>query len=147
MKLHQLSIFLENRPGTLNLPCKALADAGINLLALTLADTQEFGILRIMVKDWQKAQAVLVDDGFVVKLTEVVAIDVPQKSGGLQRVLEVLDHAKQSVEYMYAFAGSNHGQSAALVFRFVDPDAAIAALAKAGINAIAPAKLFDRMDA
>jgi len=146
MKLHQLSLFLENRPGTLKLPCKVLADAGINMLALTVADTQEFGILRIIVKDWQKAQTVLKDDGFVVKVTEVVAIDVPQKPGGLD-VLEVLDQAGQAIEYMYAFAGSKQGQHAALVFRFADPDAAIAALSRGGISAVAPAQLFERMGA
>ncbi len=147
MKLHQLSLFLENRPGTIKLPCKVLADAGLNMLALTLADTQEFGILRLIVKDWQKAEQTLRAAGFIVKVTEVVAIDVPQKPGGLVNVLEVLDRAGQAIEYMYAFAGTAPEGHAALVFRFTDPDAAIDALAATGINAIAAAELFERMGA
>jgi hypothetical protein len=147
MQLHQLSLFLENRPGTIKQPCKVLADAGINMLALTLADTSEFGILRIIVKDWQKAEQTLKSAGFVVKTTEVVAIDVPQKPGGLLSVLEVLDRAGQAIEYMYAFAGTAPQGHAALVFRFSNPDGAIQALAKGGINAIAAAELFERMGA
>lgn len=147
MTLHQLSIFIENHPGALRLPCKVLADAGINMLALTLADTQEFGILRLIVKDWPRAEQTLRDAGFIVKVTEVVAIDVPQRPGGLLQVLDVLDRAKQAIEYMYAFAGAGLDGHAALVFRFADPDAAIAALTSSGINAIAPAELFDRLSA
>jgi len=147
MKLHQLSIFLENRPGTLKRPCRALADAGINMLALTLADSQEFGILRILAKDWQRALDVLQAQGFLVKVTEVVAIDVPQRPGGLYAVLDILDAANQSIEYMYAFAGTAKGQNAALVFRFEDPDAALPVLAQHGLNPVAPAEIFERMNA
>lgn len=148
MKLHQLSLFLENRPGTLRLPCKVLADAGINMMALTLADTQEFGILRVIVKDWQRAERALRDAGLLVKITQVVAIDVPQEPGGLLRVLEILDRAGQPIEYMYAFApGIEQAGHAALIFRFNDADAAIEALAAQGINAVAPAELFARLEA
>jgi hypothetical protein len=147
MKIHQLSIFLENRPGTLKQPCKVLAEAGINMIALTLADTQEFGILRIITKDWAKAEGTLKTAGFAVKVTEVVAIDVPQRPGGLFDVLEILDRANQGIEYMYAFAGTARGANAALVFRFADADAATAALAKSGINAVAPAEVFERLGA
>jgi hypothetical protein len=148
MKLHQLSLFLENQPGALKIPCEVLAHAGINLLALTLADTQEFGILRIIVKDWEKARKTLTDAGLLVKVTEVVAIDVPQEPGGLLRVLEILDRARQAIEYMYAFApGAEQGGHAALVFRFSDPDAAIKALSQSGISAVAAAELFERMNA
>jgi hypothetical protein len=148
MKLHQLSLFLENHPGALKIPCAVLAEAGINMLALTLADTQEFGILRIIVKDWEKAREALTDAGLLVKVTEVVAIDVPQQPGGLLSALETLERADQAIEYMYAFApGVQHGVHAALVFRFTDPEAAIAALSQAGFNAVAPAELFERMNA
>lgn len=146
MKIQQLSLFAENRPGSLRKPCKILADAGIDLLSLTIADTEEFGILRLIVADWQRAQQVLAAAGVVVKTTEVVAIQVPQRPGGLLAVLDALEAASQSIEYMYAFAGmctdrQVSGQ-AVLVFRFSDPDGAIAALAKAGIPAIAPAELL-----
>lgn len=146
MKIQQLSLFAENRPGSLRKPCKILADAGIDLLSLTVADTEEFGILRMIVSDPKRAQQVLTDAGVVVKTTEVVAIQVPQKPGGLLVVLDALDAANQSIEYMYAFAGMCAGRQksdqAVLVFRFSNSDAAIAALAKAGIPAIAPAQLL-----
>jgi hypothetical protein len=147
MKIHQLSLFLENRPGTLRQPCKVLADAGVDLLSLTLADTSEFGILRLLVADWEGAAQILRKAGFIVKITEVVAIEVPQRPGGLLAVLVALDDAHQSIEYMYAFAGPAAAGRAVLVFRFTDPDAAIAALAQYDINAIAPADLFgQRLD-
>lgn len=147
MKIHQLSLFVENRPGSLRRPCKILADAGIDLLSLTVADTEEFGILRLIVSDWQRAQQVLTAAGVMMKTTEVVAIQVPQKPGGLLVVLDAIDAAGQTIEYMYAFAGmcrgtQAHNGQAILVFRFAQPDAAIAALAKAGLPAIAPADLL-----
>lgn len=146
MKIHQLSLFVENRPGALRRPCKILADAGIDLLSLTIADTEEFGILRMIVSDWQRAQQVLSAASVMVKTTEVVAIQVPQKPGGLLVVLDAIDAAGLTIEYMYAFAGMCRGPQAngqaILVFRFAQPDAAIAALAKAGIPAIAPADLL-----
>ena len=147
MKLHQLSLFLTNRAGTLKFPCKVLADAGINMLALTLADTKDFGILRMIVKDWAHAKKVLEDAGQVVKVTEVVALDVPHKPGGLAAVLDVLEQSKQGIEYLYAFGGGGPQTSAAMVFCFEDPDAAIAALELHGISAVAPATIFARMDA
>ena len=147
MKIQQLNLFLENRPGTLRAPCKVLADAGIDLLSLTVADTEAFGILRLIVPDWRRAAQILTDAGFVVKVTEVVALEVPQRPGGLLAVLEALDGAHQAIEYMYAFAGTAAAGRAVLVFRFADPDAAIAALAHHGINAIAPAKLFGQSSA
>jgi hypothetical protein len=147
MKLHQLSLFLENRAGTLVQPCDALAAAGINLLALTLADTAEFGILRLVVKDWSRAKSVLEGAGFLVTVTEVVALEVPHEPRGLARVLDVLNQAKQTIEYMYAFGGALNPHSAVLVFRFANTDQAIASLASKGINAIAPAELFDRLNA
>ncbi len=147
MKIHQLSLFVENQPGTLCAPCRTLAAAGIDLLSLTVADTEAFGILRVIVPDWQRAQTVLQAAGFLVKVTEVVALEVAQRPGGLLAVLDALDAANQAIEYMYAFAhaggtGGDARSRAVLVFRFADPDAAIAALGRQGINAIAPADLF-----
>ena len=86
MKITQLSIFVENKPGRLTAPCRALADAGINIRALSLADTQRYGILRMIVSDPGTAQKVLDQAGFMVKATEVVAVEVPDRPGGLAQV-------------------------------------------------------------
>jgi len=133
MKIQQLSVFVENKPGHLAAPCVALADAGINLLTLSLADTRQFGILRLIVRDWQRAREVLTKAGFAVTVTEVLAIEVPDRPGGLAEILKVMERAKVNVEYMYAFT-ANMGDRAVLVFRFEDPDAAMATLAQAGVN-------------
>ena len=95
MKLTQLSVFLENKPGQISLPCKALAKAEINILTLSLSDTQQFGILRLIVRDWQQGQTVLEQAGCVVNVTEVVAIEVADRPGGLAELLE-LSSAKGS---------------------------------------------------
>jgi hypothetical protein len=116
-----------------------LADAGVNLATLSLADTQQYGILRLIIADWQRAKAVLESAGFVVKMTEVLAIEVPDRPGGLADVLRVIEQAKINVEYMYAFA-EKRGDKAVLVFRFEDPDAAIRALEHSEVN------LVDRVD-
>jgi hypothetical protein len=141
MKLRQLSVFLENRPGQIKIPCKALADAGVNILAMSLADTEQFGILRFIVKDPGKARDVLAKAGCVVKETEVLAVEVADKPGGLLRLLDVFEKANMTIEYMYAFNANRPGGKAALAFRFDDPDAAVKALQAAGINAIANIEL------
>ena len=136
MKLHQLSLFLENRPGQVKIPCKVLAEAGINILAMSLADTEQFGILRIIVREWQKAKEVLEKAGSVVKVTEVLAIEVEDKPGGLLRLLEIFERANLTIEYMYAFTSGLPGRKAALVFRFEDPEAVTKVLQDNGVNAI-----------
>ncbi len=119
MKLHQLSLFLENKPQQIRMPAKWLGDAGIDILTLSLADTQQFGILRLVVDDWAKAKAVLEKAGCVVKVTEVVAIEVPDQPGGLGRVLECIEKADLNIEYMYSCT-FHLGDRAVLVFRFED---------------------------
>jgi hypothetical protein len=141
MKTKQLSLFLENKPGHLNAICKALAQADINIATLSLADTQQFGILRLIVEKWQTAAEILERAGFVVNVTEVVAVEVDDKPGGLAAILETLDRNKLNIEYMYAFTG-RRGDKAVLVFRFDDPDAAVKRLAEAGINLLASVSLF-----
>ncbi|MEN6625587.1 MAG: ACT domain-containing protein [Candidatus Sumerlaeia bacterium] len=135
MKLHQLSVFLENRAGKLRMPCRILAEAGVDIKTLTLADTQQFGILRLIVNDWQKAKGALESGGFIVNDTEVVAIEVPDRPGGLDSILAVIEDAGTNVEYMYAFTFGRDGQ-AVLIFRFEDTDVAVAALRAHGINII-----------
>jgi hypothetical protein len=146
MKLHQLSLFLENKPGQIKVPCGVLAKAGINILTLSLADTQQFGILRLIVKDWDRAKQALEGAGCIVNVTEVLAVDVPDKPGGLAEVLDTLDKAKLDIEYMYAFTSGTRGHKAALIFRFADPDAAIKELGKHGITILTAEKLFARLN-
>jgi hypothetical protein len=135
MKLQQLSLFLENRPGQVKIPCKALTAAGINILAMSLADTEQFGILRIIVRDWKKGREVLEKAGCVVKMTEVVAVEVEDKPGSLLKILDAFEKAKMTIEYMYAFNSNRVTGRATLAFRFDDPDAALAVLEKSGVNA------------
>lgn len=143
MKIQQISVFLENKPGQLRRACDVLARAGINMVTLSLADTAQFGILRLIVQDWQQAKTVLEKAGCVVKITEVLAIEVADKPGGLSQILEIVDHAGLNIEYMYAFA-EKRGDRAMLVFRFTNPDAALQALQKGGINVVGTVELFSR---
>ena len=117
MKVEQLSIFLENKAGRLAQVTKTLAEAGINIRALSLADTSDFGILRLIVND----------TGFTVGRTAVVAVEVDDKPGGLNNILEALSGQNVNVEYMYAFVQEGGG-SATMIFRFDRIDQAIEVL-------------------
>ena len=142
MRIPQLSIFIENKPGHLVVPCRVLAEAGINIVTLALADTEQFGIVRVIVREWQRAREALEAAGFVVAMTEVLAIEVADQPGGLAGLLGVFGEAGVNVEYMYAFSSYR----AVLVFRFVDLDAAISALTHAGINPVSPIDLYDHLE-
>jgi hypothetical protein len=135
MKIHQLSVFVENSPGHLRAPCQVLADAGISLVTLSLADTKQYGILRLIVRDWQQAKAILDAAGFVTNVSEVLAIEVSDHPGGLADVLRVIEQAEINVEYMYAFT-EKRDDKAVLVFRFENADAAIEALNHSHVNVI-----------
>src|SRR5512142_354141 len=136
MKLQQLSLFLENRPGQLRAPCEALGKAGIDIVTMSLADTAQFGILRLIVKDWQRGRQVLESSGMVVNVTEVVPIEVDDRPGGLADALAAIEDAGIGVEYMYAFAAGPRPGKAAIVFRFEDPDRALMALKAAGLRVV-----------
>lgn len=144
MKIKQVSVFLENKPGRLYEVCKHLADADINLVTLSLADTEQFGILRLIVEDWEKAKQLMEADGRVVKIVDVVATEIKDEPGGLARVLKVFDEASVNVEYMYAFTRKME-DSAILILRFDNPDFAIEALQKAGIRVITSEELFKNL--
>ena len=144
MILKQLSVFLENKPGALSRPCRLLAQAGINLQTVALADTQQFGILRLVVHDWEHARKVLTAADFVVKVTDVVALEVPDRPGGLADVLEVIEHAGVNVEYMYAFTVKQDGKGL-MLFRFDQAEAALAALRDRQMSAVSTAELFKRL--
>ena len=148
MKIRQLSLFLENRPGQLRVPFKVLGDAGIDVLTMSLADTQQFGILRLVVRDWERAKQVLEAAGSVVNVTDVIALDVPDQPGGLAKVLEAFEKLGLGIEYMYAFAASRErGGYATLLVRLEDPDAAVRQLTGAGVKLVAADALFERLGA
>ncbi len=142
MKVHQLSLFVENRPGQLTIPCRALAAAGINILTLSLADTQQFGILRLIIRDWERAKKVLEKAGCVVNVTEMVAVEVPDRPGGLAEVLDAMEKAGVNIEYMYAFT-ARRGDKAVLLFRLDSPDHAVACLKKSGLNLVDSVELYN----
>ena len=133
MKIQHLSLFAENKPGHIAAPIRLLAQEGIDIRSLYLADTQQYGILRMIVSDWEKAAAILQSQGFTVKVTEVLAVEVADRPGGLADILEDLDGTGINIEYMYAFPNACDNR-AILIFRFSDPDAAIARLQSAGVN-------------
>lgn len=144
MKLQQLSLFLENRPGQLRAPCEALGKAGIDLLTMTLADTAQFGILRFIVADPERARKVLEAEGMIVSVTEVVPIQVDNRPGGLASVLGAIEAAGLGVEYMYDFAARATPEKAAVIFRFEDPDRALVALKAAGVSILTSEELLGR---
>ncbi len=141
MKLPQLSVFMENRPGSLAGPLRLLASAGVNLVSISLADTEQFGILRLVLKDWRAAKEALEADGWVVNVTDVVAVEVPDHPGGLLGMLDVLAAEGVNIEYMYAFCLRRDGR-AALIFRFEDPDAALAVLERVKCGVATDSDLF-----
>lgn len=143
MKINQLSLFLENKPGHLSSACRKLAEAGINILTLSLADTTQFGILRMVVRQWEKAKLILEAGGWVVNVTPVVAIEVQDQPGGLAEILAVVEEAGLNVEYMYAFTFRS-GDRAVLVFRFDDPDRAVRTLQEKGIGVLGSVELYNR---
>ncbi|HSQ08270.1 MAG TPA: ACT domain-containing protein [Chromatiaceae bacterium] len=144
MKLQQLSLFLENRPGRLGAPLEAIAAEDINILTLSLADTEQFGILRLIVREWERARQILSEAGWVVNLTEVVAVDVLDRPGGLAEALKVLEGAGLNIEYMYAYS-LRRADTAILIFRFEDPDRAIEVLQGAGLHVVDGEELFSQV--
>jgi hypothetical protein len=141
MKVEQISIFIENKSGRLAEITRILGESGINIRALSLADTSDFGILRLLVSDVEKAKSVLKESGFTVNKTEVVAVEVPDRPGGLSTILHSLDSAMINVEYMYAFV-ERCGGNAVIIFRFDDTDKAIETLKASGINILEGERLY-----
>jgi len=129
MKVEQISIFIENKSGRLAEVSGILGDSGVNIRALSLADTSDFGILRLIVDDSEKALQVLRGHKFTVSKTEVIGVAVPDSPGGLSSILHILDQNNVNVEYMYAFV-ERSGDNAVIIFRFDDIDEAIRVLAE-----------------
>ena len=141
MKVEQISIFIENKSGRLAEVTTILGSSGVNIRALSLADTSDFGILRLIVNDREKAIAALRDKGFTVSKTEVVAVEVPDQPGGLAGILHVLDKDSINVEYMYAFV-ERCGANAVIIFRFDETEKAIASLTAKGFNILDGERLY-----
>ena len=141
MKLNQISVFLENRKGRLAEVARVLGNAGINIRALSLADTSDFGILRLIINEVDKAVGVLKDNGYTVRGTEVIAVEVDDRPGGLGEVLAALAKADVNVEYMYAFVEKSQNK-AVLVFRFEDLSRAIAALKEGNIRVLSGEEVY-----
>ena len=129
MRVEQIAVFLENKSGRLAEITAVLAENNINIRALSVADTADFGILRLIVDNVDAAKKVLKENGCTVGKTNVIAVEVPDRVGGLASVLKTIETAGLNVEYMYAFVNKS-GENAVLIFRFDDIDAAIAALQK-----------------
>ena len=133
MRVEQIAVFLENKSGRLAEITSILADNGINIRALSVADTADFGILRLIVDKVEKAKTVLKESGFTVGKTTVIAVEIPDRTGGLASVLKVVETEGLNVEYMYAFVNKT-GEDAVLIFRFDEIDKAIETLQKSGFK-------------
>lgn len=135
MRVEQISVFLENKTGRLAEVAGILSEAGVNIRALSVADTSDFGVLRLIVNDSQKAKETLRTHGFTVSKTNVVAVEVPDQPGGLYRILSILNTAGFNVEYMYAFV-QQRGDNAVMIFRFEKIDEAAKVLSENGVTVI-----------
>ena len=141
MKVEQISVFLENKAGRLAEVADVLGREGINIRALSLADTTDFGILRLIVNDRERAKKALKEAGFTVGITQVIAVEVEDKPGGLAKILKLLADEGINVEYMYAFVERSSG-NAVLIFKFEDLDKAIEVLQSHGVRVIPGERVY-----
>ena len=140
MQVEQLAIFLENKSGRLAEITAILAENGIDIRALSVADTADFGILRLIVDQVEKAEEALKQKGFTVGKTQVVAVAVPDRVGGLASVLREVSAGGFNVEYMYAYANRGDGK-AVMIFRFDIMDEAIARLQEKGFTLVSKSEI------
>lgn len=141
MKVKQITVFLENKSGRLAAVTRALAKAGINIRALSIADTSDFGILRLIVDKPDLALDVLKENNFTVSATEVIAVEMPDRPGGLAAVLEILNKGDVNLEYLYAFMGQSSNK-ALNIFRVERIDAAIDVLTKNGVKLLSDEEVY-----
>ncbi|MEI6314074.1 MAG: ACT domain-containing protein [Syntrophus sp. (in: bacteria)] len=141
MKVEQVSVFLENKQGSLEEVTGILKDANVNIRTLSLADTTDFGILRLIVNDVDTTSRALRDKGFRVSRTTVVAVEVPDRPGGLHSILQALARDNITVEYLYAYVEKS-GENAVIIFRFDDSAAAIEVLRKNSFSVLSGDKLY-----
>jgi len=134
--IKQISVFLENKSGSLYAMTGVLAQGGVDMRAFTLSEASDFGIARIIVDDVYKATTTLKDTGYVHSINEVLGVAVPDEPGGLNRVLQALTDARINVEYMYVFQGHKNTGSAYMIFKVADNAAAASALTARGIKTV-----------
>jgi hypothetical protein len=142
MKVEQISVFVENKSGRLAEVARTLGEAKVNIRALSIADSSDFGILRIIVNDNDTAAEVLKQKEFTISKTEVVAVEVSDQPGGLAEILNLLEQEMLNVEYMYAFL-ARRSDSAVIVFRFEESDRAIKVLSSAGVTILDGSTLYN----
>lgn len=140
MRVEQIAVFLENKSGRLAEITAIIAEQGVNIRALSVADTADFGILRLIVDKVEVAKAALKEKGFTVSKTNVLAVEVADQTGGLARVLKSIELAGLNVEYMYAFVNKS-AENAVLIFRFEDMDKAISSLQRDGYRLLSGAEI------
>ena len=141
MFVEQISIFLENKSGRLAEVTKILGDNQIDISALSIADTTDFGILRLIVNNPEKAVHVLKEKGFTVSSTSVIAIGIQDRPGGLSKALEILDQAKIGIEYMYAFVGKAEDEAMVLL-RVEDPTKAVETLRTNDVSVLSAKQVY-----
>jgi len=141
MKVKQLSIFLENQSGRLAEVTEAIGKQGVNIRALSLADTSGFGILRLIVNDIETAHDELKTRGFTVRETDVIAVEIPDRPGGLGSVLKIFGDAKINIEYMYAFV-QKKSENAVVIFRIDNIDQAIETLRSKGLEILSADQVY-----
>jgi hypothetical protein len=135
MELKQITVFLENKAGRLGEVTRVLAAGGINMRAMSIADTADFGILRIIVNDTEKAQQSLNAAGFTTRLTKVAAVEIEDKPGSLARVMELFEKSQVNIEYLYASLESKTGK-AVVIFKLGDHDQGLKILEESGLSTI-----------
>ncbi len=138
MSVNQVSVFLENKPGTLNKLTEVLAKQNVNIRALSLADTSEFGIVRMLVNDVYEATNVLKEENFVASVTPVLAFKISDETGSLNKLLQAFSDSNINIEYMYAFAGK---QNAYMIFRVKDTKSAEQTLKSKGLQSLTQEEL------
>jgi len=135
MTISQLSVFVENKQGSMSSIVEALAEANIDIRALTIADTTDFGILRLIVRDPESAKKMLQEKDFVVTVNQVIGVEVPDSVGGLAKVLRILDDALINIEYMYDFLAIKE-EKAYIIIRVENNAKTVELLKKHGIRCI-----------
>ncbi|RDV84325.1 ACT domain-containing protein [Ammonifex thiophilus] len=141
MSVKQISVFLENKSGRLAAVARLLASRGINIRALSIADTSDFGILRLIVDRPEEAYRALKEEGFTVSLTDVLAVAVPDRPGGLAPALEALSEANLNIEYLYAFV-ARHADQALVLLKVDDRERAVKVLEEAGFKVPSPEEIY-----
>ena len=142
MKIKQLSIFLQNRMGSLSKPLEVLSDADVNIRAMCMADTSEFGILRLVVDNPEKGKDALEESGFLVKITEIIGVEMNDTPGGLTSVLKVIKDNEIDLEYLYAFTHEKEGK-AILLLHSDDIDRLISVLKDSDITVVQSDEVYN----